>query len=99
MNSCKKYLFITFFICAYLTCYSQNGESQKKQEQRIIDQQERQKVEDEQAKREMYEKHMAIQDKATRKRMKKTKKKAKEVNEHKGDFFLVRLFKNRKKGF
>ncbi|MBL4652941.1 MAG: hypothetical protein JKY53_08780 [Flavobacteriales bacterium] len=90
---------ITFLIVAYSSTFSQNGESQKKQEQRIIEQQERLKAEEEQAKREMYEKHMAIQDKKTRKRMKKSKKKAKKINEHKGDFFLIRLFKNRKKGF
>ncbi len=84
---------------ACIPIYGQNGESQKKQEQRVLKQRIQQEAEEEQAQIAMNNQHMAIQEKKTRKRMKKSKKKAKKVNEHKGDFFIVRLFKNRNKGF
>lgn len=99
MISCQKYLFITLLAFAYIPMYAQDGESQKKQEKRVLEQRTQQEAEQEQAQIAMNNQHMAIQKKKTRKRMKKSKKKAKKVNEHKGDFFLVRLFKNRNKGF
>ena len=99
MNSCIINLFVAalIFTCSHI--YAQDGESQKKQEQRVLEQRIQQESDQEQAQITMNNQHMAIQEKKTRKRMKKSKKKAKKVNEHKGDFFLVRLFKNRNKGF
>ena len=50
--------------------YAQDGESQKKQEQRILEQRTQQEAEQEQAQIAMNNQHMAIQKKKTRKRMK-----------------------------
>ena len=51
MNSCKRYLLALLLLLAFSVGYTQNGESQKKQEQRVLDQREQQKAEKEQAKK------------------------------------------------
>ncbi len=84
-----------------VTSYSQEQGNEKKRikKQSKKNQQSGDKQTEEDAAYAKYsqELHMKNQSKKTRKMMKKAKKKAKRNNLHKREFFLVRLFKKRKK--
>lgn len=57
---------------------------------------EEQKKKEEKAHQKALDRHLKIQTKDTRKRMKASKKKSKRLNENKREFFMVRWFKRKK---
>lgn len=93
----KKILFIslTVIACNLLSnnIYAQEGESIKKQEKRLEKKKEERDKGNEKAKQEGIDRHESIQDKETRKRMKKNKKKANRYNSGKKEPFYKRWFK------
>lgn len=73
--------------------YAQEGESIKKQEKRLEKKKEERAEGNEKVKQEGIDRHESIQDKKTRKRMKKNKKKANRYNDGKKEPFYKRWFK------
>lgn len=72
--------------------FGQEGESIKKQEKRLEEKKEERANGNEKAKQEGIERHMDIQDKETKKRMKKNKKKANRINSGKKEPFYKKWF-------
>ncbi len=93
----KKILFIAItalgFNLVSNDVYAQEGESIKKQEKRLEKKKEEREKGNEKAKQEGIDRHESIQDKETRKRMKKNKKKANRYNSGKKEPFYKRWFK------
>jgi Flp pilus assembly protein TadB len=76
----------------YNPAFSQEGESIKKQQKRLDKKKEERAEGNEKAKQEGIDRHMDNQDKETRKRMKKNKKKANRINSGKKEPFYKRWF-------
>lgn len=72
--------------------FSQEGESIKKQEKRLAKKKAERSEGNEKAKQEGIDRHMDNQDKETRKRMKKNKKKAERINSGKKEPFYKKWF-------
>lgn len=87
------FLIIVFFFGAVNATYAQTKEIEK-QEKR----QEKQKKSQEEAEKEAKERHLAIQDKATRKRMKRSLREAERRKKGKNPIpWYRRIFKKKKK--
>lgn len=88
-------LFVTVIAFNLLSnnSYAQEGESIKKQEKRLEKKKEEREKGNEKAKQEGLDRHESIQDKETRKRMKKNKKKANRYNGGKKEPFYKRWFR------
>lgn len=92
MTKLIKILIIFSVTLISIQSYAQKPQSVEKRKKELIEKEEQRKAEEQQAIKEMQENHMAIQTKDTRKRMRKSKKKAKRANDHKKGFILRRLF-------
>lgn len=80
------------FVCILNISYAQNDRSIEKRKKELIEKEEQRKAEEMQYLEEMRSNHMAIQSKDTRKRMKKSKRKSKRVNDNRGTFILKRWY-------
>ena len=103
--NCKQYI-MTLLILLFVsgipaTAHSQNQRSIEKRKKELAEKEEDRKAEEEQAKQEMIENHMAIQQKETRRRMRKSKRKAERVNNNRAGFSFRNLFNKifKRKGF
>ena len=82
-----------FFVLLFTGIYAQEEpRSVKKRKEQLEKQEDTKKKMAEEAHQEGIEKHMKIQTKETRKRMKKNKKKSKRINNNRQEFFLKRWF-------
>lgn len=88
------YILLTslFLLLLPIVGFSQEGESIKKQEKRLEKKKEERAEDNEKAKNEGIKRHESIQDKDTKKRMKKNKKKANRYNNGKKEPFYKRWF-------
>jgi Flp pilus assembly protein TadB len=94
MNRKNAFRLITsiLLLLVSVAAYSQEGESIKKQKKRLEKKKEERAQGNENARQEGIDRHMDIQDKETRKRMKKNKKKANRINSGKKEPFFKKWF-------
>lgn len=93
MRSLYKLFFIFCLFLLSTELYAQgNARQLKKREQQLEKQEEAKKKAGEEAMEKGRKRHMNIQSKETRKRMKANKKKSKRLKENKKPFFLWRWF-------
>lgn len=94
MNWYTKLFFILVFNLIAVAGFSQKGQSIEKREKELLKKEEQRKAEDAAAIEEGKKNHMKIQTRETKKRMRKSRKKANKVNHNKGGFFLIRLLRH-----
>jgi peptidoglycan hydrolase CwlO-like protein len=91
-----KYFTLILFIFLFTNnSFAQKPQSIEKRTKELQEKEEQRKQEEINALKQMQAEHLAIQSKSTKKRMKKSRKKAKNVNDNKRGFSLKRMFKKR----
>lgn len=92
----KLFLLATILALPFQSC-AQKQKSAKKMQQEHFDRQAEQKKAAEKAQGEALERHKKIQTKETRKRMKRSEKKARRHKDNRKEPFLKRLFRKKRR--
>lgn len=94
----KKTILQYIFLICCITPFAAHAQSAdnptsiEKRKKELREKEEQRKAEEKAAIEEGKKQHLKIQEKQTRKRMRKSKKHSKKINDHKKDGFLKRLF-------